>query len=895
MKRGILFILILIAFLGFVQPYFEVGNISHELSRTIYGKNTNVLGWINLSLDSENSISLFESNNGNISLLDLLKLNINLVEGRDYNCSSVECYKDYLVTNSETTKSFSLNTGQSKLLGIFFTQKINGITSINFNITSDAPSFCQNQIEIDILADGIIERGNTKSSTGECPYLKDYGCFDSNEPSDYVQIATFPSRHCEEIEFPAAPGFDIGANIQLNGDVQNITMGIYNSVHELIEDTACLLQKENGEVSCSIEYGIFEPKNHTVCISSTGTSLAKIKSYENEDSCGFYYASGSENKGDFEIFMQPKKFGAVGEIEINNSRIGEEKALNVLVQDYLFEKYGYGNNIPCDEKTCYVPILINSNLNQEITIQDIEIQYESYLGTQTKEELYDFEETTSTINSDFIKIIFDSANFTTRNGPGNMTFRLDFADDRIFSELISIRELPNVERITPNTVAQGFATELTAVLDSDINVSKFFWSFGDLTDATTTTNKVTKRYNQTGTYQIQIRVGEGNESSLSSFNIEVVSPEAKIETTLNEFQLNLVEIKSNIDSFDYISQLLLEKSLNLSHMEDTLTELQKDFAQATTELEYLEIIEKLSILNIPPTIIKTKSANAITFSASDSSINLEALRIFAGGEYDSSQIEQYKNAINSWVQTSMNAKITYHEFSTTTDLILNVFKLELSEKDFTDRGYIIIQNLEELSFDKNYSQKEDSGHYSIEFSSLPQTISFSTTEEIDFANLPLFISTDLNSLSVLTDIQDSEKEPFKLIILILILFLLVIVGVGVYVGLQIWYKKKYESYLFKNKNNMYNLINYINNEKKQGKLDQEITKNLKKVGWNSEQITYVTKKYAGKRTGMYELSLGKIFKRKIIPTTPGQNPSTIPKTPEQTQKRFFPENKFKRY
>ena len=330
-------------------------------------------------------------------------------------------------------------------------------------------------------------------------------------------------------------------------------------------------------------------------------------------------------------------------------------------------------------------------------------------------------------------------------------------------------------------------------------------------------------------------------------------------------------------------------------MEDTLTELQKDFAQATTELEYLEIIEKLSILNIPPTIIKTKSANAITFSASDSSINLEALRIFAGGEYDSSQIEQYKNAINSWVQTSMNAKITYHEFSTTTDLILNVFKLELSEKDFTDRGYIIIQNLEELSFDKNYSQKEDSGHYSIEFSSLPQTISFSTTEEIDFANLPLFISTDLNSLSVLTDIQDSEKEPFKLIILILILFLLVIVGVGVYVGLQIWYKKKYESYLFKNKNNMYNLINYINNEKKQGKLDQEITKNLKKVGWNSEQITYVTKKYAGKRTGMYELSLGKIFKRKIIPTTPGQNPSTIPKTPEQTQKRFFPENKFKRY
>jgi hypothetical protein len=45
-------------------------------------------------------------------------------------------------------------------------------------------------------------------------------------------------------------------------------------------------------------------------------------------------------------------------------------------------------------------------------------------------------------------------------------------------------------------------------------------------------------------------------------------------------------------------------------------------------------------------------------------------------------------------------------------------------------------------------------------------------------------------------------------------------------------------------------------------VDSEIVKKLKKAKWKSEQITYALKKYKGKRTGMYELSIFNIFKRK---------------------------------
>ncbi len=61
---------------------------------------------------------------------------------------------------------------------------------------------------------------------------------------------------------------------------------------------------------------------------------------------------------------------------------------------------------------------------------------------------------------------------------------------------------------------------------------------------------------------------------------------------------------------------------------------------------------------------------------------------------------------------------------------------------------------------------------------------------------------------------------------------------------------------------MYNLITFIEAQKKQGVTDSEIESKLKKAGWNYEQINYVMNKYAGKRTGMIEIKMPEIFKKK---------------------------------
>jgi hypothetical protein len=90
----------------------------------------------------------------------------------------------------------------------------------------------------------------------------------------------------------------------------------------------------------------------------------------------------------------------------------------------------------------------------------------------------------------------------------------------------------------------------------------------------------------------------------------------------------------------------------------------------------------------------------------------------------------------------------------------------------------------------------------------------------------------------------------------------------VWVLLQIWYLKRYENYLFKNRNNLYNVITYINGVKKTGLNDKEIIIKLKKAGWNSEQIQYALKKYSGKKTWFQRTFLDK---KKAMPVTINKN------------------------
>ena len=282
---------------------------------------------------------------------------------------------------------------------------------------------------------------------------------------------------------------------------------------------------------------------------------------------------------------------------------------------------------------------------------------------------------------------------------------------------------------------------------------------------------------------------------------------------------------------------------------------------------------------------------------------MDILKTVGGGDYDSSE-SKYIDAIFAWNQENIETKITFKELSAKyenfEEPILRTFELKINKKNETYNPYLILRKLDNLEFKENYQEKNESGYVYIDLTGSQTTIAFSTTEDVDFADLPLFISPAISKLSILDEEDEKEETLLKLALFILILFFLVIIGFISYIILQTWYKKKYENYLFKNRNELYNLISYIQNSKKRGLENKEIIIKLKKAGWKSEQVTYIIKKYAGKRTGMFEIPIGKIlsrFKKKKIESVPPGRPmgdfSTKPKTftpgfnLRKNKKRFF--------
>jgi hypothetical protein len=177
-----------------------------------------------------------------------------------------------------------------------------------------------------------------------------------------------------------------------------------------------------------------------------------------------------------------------------------------------------------------------------------------------------------------------------------------------------------------------------------------------------------------------------------------------------------------------------------------------------------------------------------------------------------------------------------------------------------DEAYFIIENIENLKFKENYSGFEEAEYTYISIKDISNKLIFSTTDNLDFLTLPAFISPAFSDLKpiIVEEPPPVPNSKSKWILFGVILSIILLVGVILYFVIQSWYRRKYEMFLFKNRNNLYNIMNYIQTSKKKGIKDEEIKKNLKKSNWTGEQINYALRKYEGKKIiGIIEKPLKK--------------------------------------
>ena len=445
--------------------------------------------------------------------------------------------------------------------------------------------------------------------------------------------------------------------------------------------------------------------------------------------------------------------------------------------------------------------------------------------------------------------------------PGNSTFALTLYDNsnsyNLLSNNINVAQIPQVSSISPLTTAAALPTNFTATVNtfgSNATINQYSWSFGDGSPIQTTSdNTVSHTYSTIGVFNLSVTLSNSQGlSSTTNFNISAIAPKDAVNQILIQDLQSVNNIQSQIGNYPNFTQSAINQLLNLDNVSTLLQNLQIKNNTASSDTDYVNIMKLLLPINLPQNIQQSSSAVSVPFLPSNDTINLDALERVGGGTYDSTRRSDYINSILAWDLNNVSMTIDYSEFSGvysggSTMPILDIFKLNFVGNTPTNKVYLFVPDLNGIYFDSNYQLT--GSYYSIPLTGTAQTVQFATTQSYLPIQLPIFIAPSLDQISLPQ--QASPANPAnRMLILGLILGGIAIVGVGAYILIGRWYQRRYESFLFKDRNDLYNIINYVHTSKNKGMKEIDIERNLHKSKWTSEQIDYVMKRYAGKKVGI---------------------------------------------
>jgi hypothetical protein len=322
--------------------------------------------------------------------------------------------------------------------------------------------------------------------------------------------------------------------------------------------------------------------------------------------------------------------------------------------------------------------------------------------------------------------------------------------------------------------------------------------------------------------------------------------------------------------------------LDVDNLVEKLNVLDDGFKISTTSDDYIEVMEELVKLSVPFEIREAKSGSLPYFAGLDE-IELNSLKNLGAGSYSESRSSDYKNAIVGWAGDNLEMSLDFKNilvyYEKDIDDLLWVYELELKPKRSLGETYLVIKGTG-IEFDKTYDTEEFNESTGITFEDLKstKTVKFALSDT-GVESLEFFLSPKFSELEVDDDIEPcnfndrceeelgetwrncrSDCKPWGIVIILLvILFFFAVIA---YMLLQWWYKINYERLLFKNRNDVYNLTNFISNARSQGMGDKEIFKKLRERGWKREQINYIFKKMKGKAIMPFDFV--KLFKKEGV-------------------------------
>ncbi len=888
MKRVMLvtgIVLVVAFFAGFVLASTNPSATGFLDSNYSYGGNITGTLKMNFSDLPYNAtlIGIAGTNETSISLMDFINLQKNFARGTNYACYPYDCNPSYSATGTaSSTVNLRVNQGESKVIGLIITGKVSngGISGFSLSATSDATQNSNQQPLKVIPLNNSNLKWTSEKPSGQYGSTRYVGGYESayNLPTP-ANIGS--GIYCERVQLTVSPLVEIGISNLSGSGSSNLTLSLQDSSRHKIGECQipsgdynqdfkeCLAQNNGNNVT------IPQTGYYFVCITGSDTDHYTMPKETTAPIYGDYKESGSYTV-DTPLFAVLGTFAPAGNFTINGTTVS---SVNDYINTYIKNKYNYD----CTN-SCVIPIIFNSNQDQNLTISASATVDTSNLGSYTSQSI----STVSISNSTRVSTIgfqnfsLDKANFSSGDfGSHNFILKLFNGTDNVtlLRQKINVQKIPKIAFIKPTVAIAAIPQKFSASVNtygSSANITSYTWNFGDgSTAATTKTNFTTHTYANTGTYPVNVSVKNSDGlSSTSSFAVSVKTPKDAVNSLLGADYSSLKSIQTTLGSgYSTFAQAVLTKALNLDKVIIQLNGLKKENASASTDQDYVNIMNNLTAISLPDSIYNTISATQVFLAPSADNVNLDALKAAGGGTYNSSREKDYKNYVVSWELSNATTLVDYKEFSglygENLNPLLNIVKITVqANPSRVGTSYLMIPALNDIQLDKNYTQ--ESGYYYVPLSSSSQTVELATTQSLDLNALPFFVAPSLSQISL--PVEETNSSDTRWITLTFIILGIVAFGFVIYVILGKWYQKRYESYLFKNKNDLYNIVTYIHSAKSKGVKNSEIEKNLRKSSWNSEQISYIMKRYAGKQVGLLGFRIRGDRKPKKNPQQPGKFP-----------------------
>lgn len=850
LKRGLIagFIisLVLLASLVFAVSKGAGFNIREE-----YGVGEKLSGQVNVSLSNDLASSRFKAeysktgysftNYSNQTIKEILD-NI----GKSYTCSPLNCYDDYDLSSSEVEKTFILDNNEEKIVAFKFTGENVVFDSLGFDVEVENADSCKTPIKVDLLDDGIIDfySGNM---TDDFSCSSSSGCFDASQTADYAVLTETP--YCEMIEAPVSSKFKIGAWVK-KGSFEwydgLLTMGLYSSDEGLLEECDLEEPSSTGNVKeCEIEYTVPEEKDLFVCIRAAETTDYKIRIEDRGDVCGFAGDPGSQTDytTDFYITLKTPKYGSTGEFD--ETSIDD---IDGKIDSYISEVYN-GN---CTSG-CKIPMRFIGGINDAgVKINSVLLAYTQDSLTRSDDKVYDASKIPLKISTGYTAINLDSLEIDIPKRTGNYDLELYLGDELIREDIVIVESFRVIIALLPEIATLKTPTTFRVLLEEGYNVSAYFWDFGDGTSILqTSTQEASHAYNNSGNYNVKVIGTVNGRNTTSIFNITIADARTSVNLTISNYKKRLVNFENSIRNLSAWEQTALKERINFVSVNNLLNILTQQYLSAGSDVQFIAILTNLSSVRIPSSIKITSQAE-IPYVVDYNLIDTVKLSDLGAGTTAS------KEQIGGWQAGNVDTKLSYKTVKANYDGIVEnlgaLVKLRISPKQQKSiKNFLIVEGTS--IFKENYGQQNITGGYGIVYNDL-------MTRELEFLNynvaglgdIKVYLSPEFSQLQGVIEIvcnsnrrcepelgEDSSNcrsdcKPWATAFWIFLFIILL--GVGGAAGLLWWYKRHYESYLYKEGTDLFNMMNFIRTAKKQGMERKKILDELRKQGWNTEQIGY---------------------------------------------------------